>query len=164
MPTPRFLAGERLPAGKLQLLGSDETIPWTPTIVATTTNPTYGTGAVREGWYIQRGMSCVGSAIISFGTSMSGGSGFWSFPLPVPFADPLPAVDPGIARIPAGQVQFVDVSASAAKVGVAMIAGGGPDISFAVDGNIGFITATSPWTWAAGDIIAWSFDYPADWP
>lgn len=155
MPFPEVLAGETLPGAELQRFGSD-TVLWTPSIDAATTDPTYGTGAEREGWYTQQGRLCVGGAIIKFGTGMTGGTGTYNFPLPVAF------LDVGLSRYIVGPAQAIDIGSSATRVGAAVWTGGA-GLRLIWEGNDGDTTPAIPFTWADTDVISWGFCYPADW-
>jgi len=77
---PSFLAGETLPADKLQDLGEDDI--WTPTLTAATANPTLGSGAVTEGDVHFNGRLYVAQFNITAGTGAAAGTGTYQIDLP----------------------------------------------------------------------------------
>ncbi|MFD0902325.1 hypothetical protein [Actinomadura sediminis] len=64
--------------------GGSEWSTYTPTLTATSSNPTLGTGSTAQGRYIRYGRMVTCTAWIRFGTSgVSVGSGFYEISLPV---------------------------------------------------------------------------------
>jgi hypothetical protein len=79
---------------------------WTPSLTASVTNPTLGTGSVAQGRYVQNGKVVTAVAYFAFGTSgVSAGSGGYRCSLPVN------AVNSGYP-FAAGSGAFIDVSAA----------------------------------------------------
>ena len=79
---------------------------WTPSLTASVTNPTLGTGSVTQGRYVQNGKVVTAVAYFAFGTSgVSAGSGGYRCSLPVN------AVNSGYP-FAAGSGAFIDVSAA----------------------------------------------------
>jgi hypothetical protein len=129
---------------------------FTPTLTATTTNPTIGTGSTRNGWYsIGPGPTCTYSFFVRMGTSgFAAGSGSYKISLPIT------AADANLGAFPAHGVCLLnDNSAGASSDGTCWIPAG--DLS-----NLQFITGsntvnnTTPWGWANSDYITGSITYP----
>jgi hypothetical protein len=134
-------------------LASEAWTAWTPTLTATTTNPTMGTGATRNGNYTRFGRTIHGQLHIIFGTSGSAaGSGTYEVSLPV-------APTPGSNRI-IGSGFVYNSSANTLWTIVAIT-----DSSFGDELRMyttstasGFvITDAVPFTWANNDQIALQF-------
>jgi hypothetical protein len=98
---PLFLAGQTLPAGKLQQL-MEEWTPYTPALTAASSNPTLGTGATQNGIWLAEGDLVTFHAFLQFGTAgTAAGSGTYSVSLPTPAVDASRTVTPlhGVAEI-----------------------------------------------------------------
>jgi hypothetical protein len=79
---------------------------WTPSLTASVTNPTLGTGSVTSGRYVQNGKVVTAVAYFAFGTSgVSAGSGGYRCSLPVNAVS-------YTAAFAAGSGAFIDVSAA----------------------------------------------------
>ncbi|MDP8928679.1 MAG: hypothetical protein M3O70_08925 [Actinomycetota bacterium] len=122
---------------------------YTPTLTATTTNPTLGSGAVQSGRYYRIGRLVTVHVQIAFGTSgVAAGSGTYLVSAPINIATSLSTV----VRMGAGDV--FDFSTGARRpVSVAAGLGSG---AFQMVYNSGVVTDAQPWTWAASDEI-WLF-------
>lgn len=81
MSDPAFLAGETLPADKIQALGTDDV--WTPTLTASSANPALGTGAVTTGEVHFNGLMYFAVFNITAGTAgTTSGTGTYQIDLP----------------------------------------------------------------------------------
>lgn len=140
---------------------------YTPTLTASTTNPTLGSGSAATGYYKQIGRLVFGYLEISFGSSgASAGSGVYGLLLPV---------EPVNRTQPVGVGFLVDSSPNARPI--AATAAIAPAfwasttrkaiIVFTSPAGSGFLTgdnpagAAAPWTWAESDSIALNFHYEA---
>jgi hypothetical protein len=127
---------------------------FTPTLTASTTNPTMGSGTVRNGWYAYAsGPSVIYSFHIAFGTSPAAGSGNYSISLPVACANAYAGGNEAI-----GTVVLADASSGLFKVGVTL-ATAGSTLGMIVDGSV-IVASGAPWTWAASDYLSGTITYP----
>lgn len=140
---------------------------YTPTLTASSADPTLGSGSSATGYYIQSGKRVFGYASFIFGSSgVAAGTGSYGLLLPV---EPINRVQP------IGTGYMVDFSDNI-RIVVAAV-GTEPNTfatstrkvvlwqsNVATDG-IGSgdnpCGAAVPWTWAANDQIHFSFDYEA---
>lgn len=117
---------------------------YTPTLTATVTNPTLGSGATSSGRYAQSGKLVFVTVLILFGSGMTAGSGTYQIALPVTAATA--AVNQGVplgfgwlvgtSRIHT-LIDFVDNSKLQMRYLTAFASGFGTLVSNA-----------NPWTWA----------------
>lgn len=133
---------------------NDAWVSYTPTLTASTTNPTLGTGSAAVGSYVKFGKTVIGQVSIIFGTSgANAGSGTYYISLPI---NRISTNENAI-----GSVVMRDASAS--YIGVSgTLQGLGSDAGKAliVFGSSTFgVSNTAPWTWAASDQIFVSFMY-----
>lgn len=144
-------------AGVNQALGW-EWQPWTPTLTATTTDPSGWTGTGR--WY-QVGSLVVCRFKLTAQTGMTAGSGTYRVSLPI-------AADLTISSdTPLGQVALFDLG-TGGWTGFA-VATAAQQITVyyhvaAVAGAWNFVGAALPWTWAAGDVISGTITYESALP
>lgn len=152
---------------------------FTPTIIATTTNPTYGTSPTQVGYYLQIGKFVFISFELVFGTGVpTAGTGNYYLQLPVPAITS--SFTNGRTSM-AGSVRFFDSSASLSVVGgleyepnsihgetagtVAQLIYHDTNTSDAVSATdpllLAAVTAAAPWAWDVSDGIAGSFWYIA---
>jgi hypothetical protein len=139
---------------------------YTPTLTATTTNPTLGTGAVQLASYSVIGETVFYYGTIRFGTSgTAAGSGTYEVSLPVDHAATLSSLDEPIL----GQFRIRDQSSAAELTngrGYAVTSAGLDRIQLfyqsTYNSALSAITHAAPWAWAASDIIQWSIVYPGD--
>lgn len=146
-----FTAGQVLTAAELNAIGT--WTAFTPTLTASTTNPTLGTGSTRAGSYCQLNELVIYIAYIRFGTSgVSAGSGFYSVSLPVPY------VTTNNADRYMGNGYVFDNSTS---TNYNLTVTGGPTTSTVYMGPHGatIVSNASPITFAAQDIIALNLVY-----
>lgn len=138
---------------------------YVPTLTATTTNPTLGTGGlIQEGWFFQLGKWIVGGWFIRFGTTgAAAGSGTYLVSLPVTanVSNPMRAsVSSGLQNV-IGVTQYRDDSVPSVFLGACMLHSAthvhmrDSGISSAV------VTHASPFAWTASDAITGTFAYIA---
>lgn len=152
---PIFAPGETLPADKLQPLGSAPAL-WTPTLGASTTPPTLGTGSSRLGVWTQNGSVIDIWFQITFGTSgVNPGNGFYTVSVPVPILlSPITTPIVGTGWIvdaspgPAGNIIGLQVTSASALI-------------MPVEAGT-LVTQAAPWTWAASDSISGHARYIGD--
>lgn len=127
---------------------------YTPTLTATTTSPTLGTGSVRSGAYMQVGKLVTVRCTIKFGTSgVAAGSGFYEVSLPVT------AVTLASSR-QQGSATAWDNSTSNFEDGVVFIeTGATTKVRLSIGGTV--VTHNAPWTWAASDQFDFTITYEA---
>lgn len=157
IPVP--LAGETLAADTLRRYGTAIT-SFTPTLEASTTNPTLGSGSSSVGQYSQHGGLIMGRLAISFGTSgVAAGSGTYFLIMPVPI---LTSGAPVPLSIGGGGI--TDSSGADDRlVRLYWLTGDDADrVRINGEGFTNAATSSSPWTWAASDQIWASFCYPGD--
>lgn len=161
---PTFSTGEKTGiAAKLNQLRDairGFTDPWTsytPTLTATTTNPT---GWTQTGYYMRTGKLIACRFSIVAGASMTAGSGYYQVALPAAAASSYP----GATAI--GLVIMSD--ASSGNIGQAWAQlNAGPSLvrlNYAAAYPVGGWTATNPagpWAWAANDSIVGQLMYEA---
>lgn len=122
---------------------------YTPTLTASTTNPTLGTGSTASGSYMQIGKVCIFRVRIVFGTSgVAAGSGTYLISLPVAGVTlqfPRPLVNVLIRDVSTGDMWF----------GLGLY-NSTTDVSLRVQTNssgTAWVTDSAPYAWAASDEI-----------
>ena len=160
--------GTAVEAIETQLVGAYTS--YTPTLTASTTSPTLGTGSSATGYYKQIGRMVHGYASIVWGSSgTAAGSGYYGLLLPVEPANRDQAIGPGYLLDYDDQVRFVvasavvavDLWAAATKKALIVttnVAGEG----FSTGDNP--VGAATPWAWSANDKILLNFSYEASTP
>ena len=144
-------SGQVLNAATLNTIGAAwET--YTPTLTASVTNPTLGTGFFASGRYGQVNKIVSGQGQINFGTSgVSAGSGYYYVSLPITAQSSGKVI---------GQFQFYDSSAFAVYLGT--LISDTTTRSFMYYNNPASVTTNAaPFTWAANDFIRYTFQYEA---
>lgn len=128
---------------------------FTPSLTATTTNPTLGTGgSVQSEWTIFNGKYCIYRGTWLFGTaSVNAGSGQYLISLPFTAGA---SGSTGVSAV--GSFLARDTSVPQLYGGVCYIAANANTMSF-VSSASGLITSTSPFTWAASDYLSWDITY-----
>lgn len=127
---------------------------YVPVLGASTTDPTLGSGSSTDGRYTKMGRTVTGWASFTFGTTgMSPGSGTWSITAPLAsYAD-------GANKV-VGEAYMVDASdSSRRRLGVVLLASGASTFTFASEASVAAVNPTTPFTWAASDIIRINFRY-----
>ena len=130
---------------------------YTPTLGATTTPPTLGSGSSAQGWYVYLpGPSVHFVFVIRFGTSgAAAGSGSYTVTLPVTSAIPLGSA----VHSAVGSLMLADASSSGFQVGSTFNPGTSTSILQMISGNAP-ITNAAPWVWANSDYLSGSITYP----
>lgn len=140
---------------------------YTPTLTASTTSPTLGTGSSATGYYKRIGHRVTGYANIAFGSSgTAAGSGAYLILLPVAPVNRIQPIGIGYLMDSSDNLRIV------VAVGLVL-----PAVSPAADSKaLILLTNTAgngfgngqnpaadsvPWTWAANDNIVLKFDYEA---
>lgn len=117
---------------------------WTPTLTATTTNPTLGSNPIQFGEYILFAGWVTARFKLAFGTGMTGGSGTYELG-GLPEAPDVTEID---GSVPVGKVHLRDVG-TASKFWTCVITTGGV-VRFNDDNGVE-VTNTVPWTWGNSD-------------
>lgn len=127
---------------------------YTPALLASTTNPTLGTGSSATGRYVRIGRTVIGWAKIVFGTSgVAAGSGVYRVTLP--FAAPL-------SGVPVGNGNLYNASTATNRTVLAGISFSTNAVEFGWTGSGTYwATDTTPWTWNPSDQIGFTFTYEA---
>lgn len=133
---------------------------YTPTLTASTTNPTMGTGSVVSGYYMQIGKIVFYRFYLSFGTGMTAGTGSYEISLPV-----TAAATGGAGPNTVGSLFIYDSSANIAYTGLVGNVGTNTakltDIYYAQGTTLTAMGAAAPWTWAVSDQIRGAIVYEA---
>jgi hypothetical protein len=158
---PIFLAGERLPAGRLQKLGGEDTAYSSP-IDAATTDPTIGAGGIQAGVYYRRGDLCFFQVnTIWGGAGLNAGVGAYSMPLPVDLQVPT-----GLNNTMVAKGWYYDTSAGVLGSVFLQHVSGDPAnrARMLTTGATVGMGPTNPIAWAVGDTIIFEGWYQAVWP
>ena len=129
---------------------------YTPTLTASVTNPTLGTGSTQYGLYTQIGDLVIGTAYIAFGSSgTAGGSGTYRVSAPVP-------IDTNDVKIIAGQAALYD-SSGAYFLQHAVTSSTSTTFAFysTTGGSPATATSGTPFGWTNFDQIRVQFIYKA---
>lgn len=128
---------------------------WTPTLTATTTNPTLGSGSEATGRYTTVGNMVHATARIGFGTSgVNAGSGTYIVSLPTAMRTPV-ANEYGII----GTGMIYDSSGTTSRH-VVVLRYNDTSVIIRADGAAtNSVSNSSPWTWAASDSISLNLAY-----
>jgi hypothetical protein len=130
---------------------------YTPTLTATTTSPTLGTGSSATGAYLQIGKLFFVRGVIVFGTSgVVAGSGNYRVSMPTSLSTGYNAW-----RVAYGQAILEDSSASSRVVRFLMAPSSGASVAALIDVAGAQVTDAVPWVWAASDAISWSATFQA---
>ena len=157
MPTPEFLAGEDLPASKLNALNTIDT-SWVPTLAAFATNPDLGSSPSQTSRIHLVGNLVNVWATIRFGSGSDPGSGTYQVPLPAAYPLHADLIDHTF-----GTWRGLDDSTAGRASGVVGI--GVADQFFYFrnsEGGTGVASHNIPWTWADGDWIVFHATYLTD--
>jgi hypothetical protein len=145
-------SGQVLTAATMNTIGAAwET--WTPTLTASTTNPTLGTGSTATGKYGRVNKQVFGNVTITFGTSgVAPGTGFYYVSVPVTAIASGVTVGSGfILDSSTGLLRHVELSLDSTS-----------RMSLLLDNTSSYgVGAANPWTWAASDQFRLSFTYEA---
>lgn len=126
---------------------ADDTLAWT------SYTPTFSTGTLGNGTIVSRyklnGKTCHYTGILTLGSTTSFGGSALALSLPFARQGTVSIVGPAI---------LIDVSAGTGGYRVAAVLESGTSaMIFVFDG--GAIFSTTPFTWAAGDIVRWNLTY-----
>lgn len=136
---------------------SDAWTSYTPTLTASTTNPTNWT---QTGYYMQAGKLVIAKFKLTAGASMTAGSGTYYIALPA-------TANTNIDYIEMGHASLFDSSAaliSKFPVQLDNVNGARCRIEYSATyptGAITTVTNAAPWTWAANDVIRGLIIYEA---
>lgn len=135
-------------------IGQIVTGTYTPTVTASTTNPTLGTGSTATGRYtLRNGTWCDVRGLIKFGSSGAvAGSGAYSISLPFTSNATITGVNVGT-----GGSYLFDSSGPAAQAAVPFLQNSAT--TFSLLGGSFQVSGTSPWTWATNDYLTFTFTY-----
>jgi hypothetical protein len=150
--TAGLTSGATLSANTLNTIGAAwET--WTPSLTASITNPTLGTGSTAAGRYGRINKTVFGNCRLFFGSSgTSAGSGFYFVSLPIT------AQASGVL---AGSGYVYDSSTGLVRQ-VSIALDTTSRISLYLDNATNYaVSSTNPFTWAASDQIQFIFEYEA---
>lgn len=126
---------------------------YAPTLLATTTNPTLGTGSYASGIYIQIGKTVIGEMVIIFGTSgTAAGSGSYLVTMPVAMHSADFSVGEGRV-VCAGLHTEVYAEYNTATTVYMRYS------SARVNGTSNNVTNTTPGAWAINDVVRLKFRY-----
>jgi hypothetical protein len=138
---------------------------YTPTLTASTTNPTLGSGSSAVGWWQRIGNLIIGGATIRFGTSgAAAGSGNYIVSLPFD-ADTTFMQTGGLGISSAiGDALVRDNSAvnTGSRQATCYLGTVGDVLLALANGTNQVVTDAVPFTWAASDGISINFVYKAD--
>jgi hypothetical protein len=157
------LVGQLVDADDLNALDSQGT--YTPTLGATTTNPTLGSGSTAVGHWWRSGHWVEGYARFEFGTSMNAGSG--TYYISVPFQPDISIMEASTTggaaqRCAFGRVRDLGTGANSnTVVGQFRDESGTHYLWFSIDGSNNAVSNTAPIPWATGDLITIQFGYLA---
>lgn len=119
---------------------------YTPTWTGNSVNPTLGNGTLT-GRYIQIGKLVYASLFLTFGTTTTGGTGFWGFSMPVT----------GQGTVVNGSGYIEDL----AVLGYGITAQGLTTTTVAARTSAVLLDATNPFSWGNGDFLKLGFTYEA---
>ena len=128
---------------------------WVPALTAATTNPTLGTGSTAGGIYVQQGKLVIARFALGFGTSgAAAGTGEYYVSLPV--------TSTTANGNNMGGISLFDNSTVTSKAEIATRQSS-TTVKISNSGVAGtsFVTAASPWTWAASDTLQGLLIYEA---
>jgi hypothetical protein len=137
---------------------------YVPTLTASTTNPTLGTGGnlTQAGWWKRVDDLIIGGALIRFGTTApAAGSGTYYISLPFAANTAFHAASDSTGLGSAlGIGGLRDNSVPTADLCQVQLAAAGNTVM--MRSTTGTVTAGGPWAWAASDALSVNFVYQAD--
>lgn len=139
----------------LAIVGTTPVTSYTPTLTASTTNPSLGSGATVLGNYSITGTTMTGQFYISFGSSPNAGSGSYQIGLPPGFTYTSMS-----AYVPIGSFEAVGGGSPASIISGNLRQGGSLSYVNAYwqsAPGTGSVVASNTFAWAAGMNIAGSF-------
>ena len=157
--------GVAVEAIETQIVGAYDSS--TPTLTATVTSPTLGSGSSATGYYKRLGRWVRGKAVITFGSSgTNAGSGDYGLLLPVQPANKIQPIGIGFAYDNSDQYRFVVATAAvipvlfAASTSKALLLQSNVAGEGIANGH-NPIGAAVPFAWEANDQLAITFEYEA---
>lgn len=156
MPTPRYLAGEKLSASKLQQLATEDN--YTPTLhAATGSDPDLGTSPVQSGLLWLSGQLVFASISITIGTSPTIQGTDWELALPAAYP-----LDAGVHdNAPIGLLNLIDANTGTHAGGIVLANNTPTRVGLRLFDDT-YVAATNPWTFAAGDRLIAELAYLTD--
>lgn len=140
-------------------VADDAWTPYTPTLTASSSNPTLGSGSSVEGGWTRIGRTIFGRAQIVFGTSgTAAGSGTYQISIPVA---PEPSTSLALGRM-VGHGYVFDSSTGNIRIVVCRVNTSGTHLEMIPEASATAITEAIPWAWAASDRFHVAFQYEAD--
>ncbi len=133
---------------------ADEYAIYTPVWTGSITNPVLGDGSIY-GWYTKRGHTVTASITLVAGSTTTFGSGSFQFSLPFDVHNDGTMVYLGAARIGDSNTgkSYLAVVRAYQNLGI---------VTLQTNGEVSAITATSPITWASGDVLEMTVTYQTD--
>lgn len=126
---------------------------WTPTLTASVTNPTLGTGSSTEGFYIKIGRTVIAQFAIVFGSSgVNPGSGSYRIELPFAYVQRFT----GVGWHYVGDARLIDFGSGSAQASLQLNSGNRVTMIYPAAWPTGatlVVGDAAPWTWAATDQI-----------
>lgn len=122
---------------------------WTPTLTASTTNPTIGSGTLT-GRYVAVGKLVIASVYIAFASDSNAGSGVWRISFPV---------TPTNVTLITGSWSINDVGTN--NFSGAVRYSGATFVTFPYEGSPFYVSHNYPMTWANGDTLRATWIYEA---
>lgn len=125
---------------------------YTPVVTASTTNPTLGSGATAVAeYYFHNGDECTVRGNVTFGSTMTAGSGQYFISLP----PGVTVASTGILLT--GTAMLRDNSAGSVVPAVSYVGGGATTLS--ITSTSGIVGSGTPWAWAASDYMQWQMTF-----
>lgn len=157
--------GVAVEAIETQLVGAFDS--YTPTLTASTTSPTMGSGSSLTGYYKRLGRRVEGYAVVMFGSSgVAAGSGYYGLSLPVAPVNRNQPIGIGYVFDQDDNSRFMIASAvistplwAAATAKCILVVTNAAGEGFGTGDNP--VGAACPWTWAENDQMIVNFSYEA---
>ena len=133
---------------------TDAWTAYTPTLTASTTNPTNWT---QTGYYARVGKLVIAKGTLTAGGAMTAGSGTYRIALPVNAQTAL-----GNAVLEGSTYLYDNSTGNAYSIAVPYAANTAYiQLVYGTGGTGGTVAHNAPWTWAASDSIQFAFSYEA---
>ena len=133
---------------------TDAWTSYTPTLTASTTNPTNWT---QTGYYCRVGKLVIAKGTLTAGAAMTAGSGTYRIALPVNAQTAL-----GNAVLEGSTYLYDNSTGNAYSIAVPYAANTAYiQLVYGTGGTGGTVAHNAPWTWAASDSIQFAFSYEA---
>ena len=133
---------------------TDAWTSYTPTLTASTTNPTNWT---QTGYYARVGKLVIAKGTLTAGGAMTAGSGTYRIALPVNAQTAL-----GNAVLEGSTYLYDNSTGNAYSIAVPYAANTAYiQLVYGTGGTVATVAHNAPWTWAASDSIQFAFSYEA---